>query len=135
MPKLRVLSGRQVLMILREFGFQIFAQNPCRGAKPKINSVVRLLLGSCTDIGTPTPSVQSLRAWFPCGVSANGGMLMFNRKSRDSFYESMLTVRNCRNLRLVFGRCNLVLPCEINKCEAPAECAHMTLLRGQHEKH
>ena len=37
MPKLRVLSGREVLKILREFGFQKFAQ---RGSHIKVRRVL-----------------------------------------------------------------------------------------------
>jgi len=37
MPKLRVLSGREVLTILREFGFQKFAQ---RGSHMKVRRVL-----------------------------------------------------------------------------------------------
>ena len=37
MPKLRVLSGREVLTILREFGFQKFAQ---RGSHIKVRRVL-----------------------------------------------------------------------------------------------
>jgi predicted RNA binding protein YcfA (HicA-like mRNA interferase family) len=43
MSKLRVLSGREVLKILREFGFQDFAQ---RGSHIKLR---RLLPGSGTE--------------------------------------------------------------------------------------
>jgi predicted RNA binding protein YcfA (HicA-like mRNA interferase family) len=37
MPKLRVLSGREVLMILHEFGFQKFGQ---RGSHVKVRRVL-----------------------------------------------------------------------------------------------
>lgn len=37
MPKLRVLSGREVLKVLREFGFQEFAQ---RGSHVKVRRVL-----------------------------------------------------------------------------------------------
>jgi len=49
MPKLRVLSGREVLKILREFGFQQFAQ---RGSHIK----VRRVLGSGQTEGLTVPN-------------------------------------------------------------------------------